>query len=172
MTRRARLVQRLAVVASLSAVLALAGCGGHRDPLSGPDATPAARTSTASTVDVCKLVRPRAASRLLDRALAVVSRTVDAARQATVQCDLGERFGEPLVTVTLAPDPLALDVFDTAYGKRAGGNPTRLQELGDAAYLRTEDTHRIVHVLVHGAVLSVSVVAGPIGSHDAVSRES
>ncbi len=159
-----------AVVAGLVAMAVLAGCGGHRDPLSGPDATPPARTAVATTVDVCELVPMGAASRRLDRSLLVISRTVDAARQTTVQCDLGERFGESLVTVTLAPEPVALDVFDTAYGKRAGGNPKRVQGLGDAAYLRTEDIHRIIHVLVHGAVLSVSALAGPIGSDGTVSR--
>lgn len=147
----------------------LSGCGGHANPLSGPDATPAARTATATTVDVCDLVPASTASQLLDRAMVVVGRSVSPSRSATVECDIGERFGEPLVVVTLAPDPIAQDVFDAAFGDRVGGNPTRVQ-LGDAAYLRTEDVHRVIHVFVHGAVVSVSTVLGPLGSPDAISK--
>ena len=36
--------------------------------------------------------------------------------------------------------------------------------LGDKSYLRTEDNDRVLHVFVHGAVLSVTAVIGPPGS--------
>ncbi len=160
MGRSGGAVTGLRLTATVFALVVVTGCGGHPTPLSGPGATPAARTSLATIVDVCGLVSPAKASRLLERELVVVGRTVGASRSPSVECELGARFGEALVTVTLAPDPVALDVFNSAYGNRAGGNPTRVQDLGDAAFVRTEDTLRVLHVFVHGAVLSVSVVHG------------
>jgi hypothetical protein len=118
---------------------------------------------------VCNVVTGDPASTLLDVSLLVVGRSVGPARATTVECDLGERFGEPLVAVSLAPDPIARDVFDAAYGDPAGGNPGHLQQFGDAAYVRTEGTQRVIHVFVHGAVLSVSVTLGAIGSPDLIS---
>ena len=153
----------------LVCVALVAGCSSHANRLSGPDATPAARTTTATTIDVCDLVTADTASTVLDRSLQVVGRTVGPARETTVECDLGERFGEPLVAVSLAPEPISRDVFDAAYGDPEGGNPGHLQQFGDAAYVRTEGTQRVIHVFVHGAVLSVSATLGAIGSPDLIS---
>lgn len=157
------------VICCIAALAGASGCGGHRNPLSGADATPAARTAIARTVEVCGLLPAETASRLLERRLIVVGRAVGASRDATLECQLGDRFGEPFVIVSFAPEPIALDVFDAAYGDRAGGNPTHVNHLGDKAYVRTEDTHRVLHVFVHGAVLSVSVPFGPPGSEDTVT---
>lgn len=154
-------------VGSVGTVL-LAGCSGSPHPLSGHDATPPARTAATETVDVCHLIPPDVASHLLDRPLIVVGRTVGTARNATVGCDLGVRFGEPVVTVILAPDPIAKDVFEAAYGDRAGGNPSHT-ELGEESFIRTEDMSQVMHVFVRGAVLSVRVPLGPPGSDDAIN---
>jgi hypothetical protein len=153
-------------VVGVAVAVMLAGCSEAADPLSGKDATPGVRTAVAETVDVCDLIPPTTASRLLERA--VVGRTAGAARNPTVTCDIGERFGEPIVSVSLAPDPIAKDVFDAAYGERAGGNPSRT-ELGEESYVRTEDVSRVIHVFEHGAVVSVRVPYGPPGRADEIT---
>ena len=150
-------------VLTVACALLLTACTGGSSSAGGSDAVPAARTATATTVDVCDLVSAGTISQLLERQLIVVGRTAGAPRNTTVSCDFGVRFAEPVVTVTLAPDPIAQDVFDQAYGLRAGGNPDTMS-LGDKSYLRTEDTHRVLHVFVHGAVVSVGAVIGPPGS--------
>lgn len=147
----------------------LAGCGGGKGPPKPSSATPPARTTTATPIDVCDLVPTETVAQLLERPLSVVGRSVGAPRNSTVDCQLGQLFATPLVTVTLSPDPIAADVFDAAYGDRAGGNPALIKNLGDKAYVRTEDTNRVLHVYANGAVLSVSVVFGQPGSDDAIS---
>lgn len=117
-------------------------------------------------MDVCGLIPVDTISEVLERQVIVVGRTAGAPRSTTVTCDVGERFAEPVVSVTLAPDPIALDVFDQAYGLRAGGNPDQM-DIGEKAYLRTEDNHRDLHVFDNGAVLSVSALIGPPGSASA-----
>jgi hypothetical protein len=144
-------------------VLMLSACTGGSSSSGGSKSVPAARTASATKVDVCELEPAEAVSQVVERPLIVVGRTAGAPRNTTVSCDLGERFAEAVVTVTLAPDPISLDVFDAAYGLRAGGNPDTMT-LGDKSYLRTEDNDRVLHVFVHGAVLSVTAVIGPPGS--------
>jgi hypothetical protein len=147
------------------------GCGGSANPLHGPDATPHARRAAATTVDVCRLVSSRTAATVLDRPLLVIGRTVGAPRDPTVSCVIGPRFDEPVVTVSLAPVPVALDVFDEAYGEQAGGNPLPVRHLGRAAYIRTEGAQRALHVFVHQAILSVLVALAPTGSPDRITTQ-
>jgi hypothetical protein len=159
------------VCLALLVAVSASGCGGKPDPLAGKDATPPIRTAAATSVDVCHLLSPGNASRVLQRPLLVVGRTVGPARDTTVQCEIGQGFDDPLVVVSLAPEPVARDVFDDAYGNRAGGDPVLTHNLGDTAYTRTEGDQRAIHVLVHGSVLSVSVPFGPTGEAAQVTKE-
>jgi hypothetical protein len=139
-------------------------CTGSTSGARKPDDTPLARPGPARAVDPCDLLPTATASQVLDLPLEVVGKGVGPARLGTVSCILGQRFAEPLVTVSFTPDAIAPKVFDDAYGTAAGGNPLSLDHLGDRAFLRTESDVRSLHVFVHGAVLTVLTSLEPLPS--------
>lgn len=108
-------------------------------------------------VDVCDLLSPGMVSDVVAAQLRVVGVRIAAPRLETLRCDFGRRFAEPIVTVQLTTDPVALEVFSSAYGEDAGGDPRRLRRVGGPTVLRSEGTERATYSFVHGAVVSVSV---------------
>ncbi len=97
----------------------------------------------------------------------VDARYLPAALQ-TYRCSLGVRVGRPRLSWSLAPGPVALAVFDQAYGDEAGGSPARVDGLGQAAYLRNEAGSRSLAVLAAGSVVVLSTPVTP--SHEVRAR--
>jgi hypothetical protein len=160
--RRVRRVARgLAVVA---AVLLLAGSAGCDGTGGGTPAAQAPRPprGAPTPVDVCRLLSGDDQAALLGGRLRPVSLEYQAARIPTLQCDLGRRFEAPDVSVVLAIGPVSEEVFSAAYGDAAGGDPLTVRRLGQAAYLRTEDGHRDVHVLAHGSIVTLRWTIDPL----------
>ncbi|MEJ7707044.1 MAG: hypothetical protein WKF82_07010 [Nocardioidaceae bacterium] len=155
------------VSAVLSAVLsallaATAACSPEAgNPLDVPGAIPEPRIGAPKPVDVCDLLPADEAARILDRRLEIVGAAYSPTRVATFRCDYGIRFGESDLSVELAAEPIAPDVFVSAYGEPAGGDPASIARLGDAAYLRTENDTSSVHVFAHGAIVSVRLRLDP-----------
>ena len=100
----------------------------------------------------------------------VVGKEFGPSRLATLVCDIGQRFSEPIVTVSFTPEAIAQKVFEEAYGNAAGGDPIVVDSLGDRAFVRTEADVRSVHVLVHGAMLSVRTSLEPLSSRGPVPQ--
>lgn len=136
-------------------MLTLTGCADARHPTELPGITPPAPRGKAVQVDVCDLLPPASASELVGRQLQVVGRGVEPARLETLRCDLGKRFAEPVVTVELTTDPVALAVFESAYGEAAGGDPQVLRRARYPSVLRTEGNQQSIHSFVRGSVISV-----------------
>lgn len=138
-----------------SLTLGLAGCTSPRAPTELPGITPPAPRGRTVPVDVCDLLPSPAASGVVGRQLQVVGRTVEPTRLETLRCDLGQRFAEPLVTLELTTDPVALAVFESAYGDIVGGDPRPLPRMQSSSVLRTEGDEQSIHSFVRGAVISV-----------------
>jgi len=153
LARRSRPRRWGRVLATLT--LGLTGCTSPRAPAELPGITPPAPRGRTVTVDVCNLLPPSAASAVVGRQLQVVGRTVEPTRLETLRCDLGQRFAEPVVTVELTTDPVALAVFESAYGDTAGGDPRLLPRMHSSSVLRTEGDQQSIHSFVRGAVISV-----------------
>jgi len=148
-----RSILRCLVLATLT--LGLTACASPRAPTELPGITPPAPRGRTVTVDVCDLLPPAAASNVVGRRLQVVGRGVQPTRLETLRCDLGQRFTEPVVTVELTTDPVALAVFEAAYGDAAGGDPRPVPRLHSSSVLRTEGDQQSIHSFVRGAVVSV-----------------
>ncbi|MBA2772904.1 MAG: hypothetical protein H0U36_02510, partial [Nocardioidaceae bacterium] len=141
------------VLATLT--LGLTACTSPRTPTELPGITPPAPRGRTVAVDVCDLLPPAAASDIVGRQLQVVGRRVEPSRLETLRCDLGQRFAEPMVTVELTTDPVALAVFESAYGDAAGGDPQPLSRMHSTSVIRTEGDQQSIHSFVRGAVISV-----------------
>jgi hypothetical protein len=113
-------------------------------------------------VDVCGLLSGRDSASLRGMPLRPVGLEYEAAKVPTLSCDLGRRFGVPVVSVTLGIGPISGAVFDQAYGDTAGGDPIVVKRLGHDAYVRTEDGHKSVHVLARGSVLTLRSSLAPV----------
>ncbi len=146
------------------------GCQGSSAPETVSGDTPALRAGPLTRVDPCDLLPAATASRLLDLPVQVVGIEVGPASLPTLVCDLGQEFAEPVVSVSFTPEPIAPDVFDDAFGNSAGGDPLRVEGLGDQAFLRTEADVRSLHVFVRGAVLSVRSSLAPLTSRQPVRQ--
>lgn len=153
LVQRSRLRRAGLVLATLT--LGLTGCTSPRAPAELPGITPPAPRGRTVPVDVCDLLPPSTASDVVGRQLQVVGRRVEPTRLKTLRCDLGQRFAEPLVTVGLTTDPVALAVFESAYGDTAGGDPQPLPRMRSSSVLRTEGDEQSIHSFVRGAVISV-----------------
>ena len=151
-------------------VVALTGRAGGPNAPVGPESTPPPRTEPATAVDVCDLLPPERVNQLLGASLHVVGRTVASARLPTAGCELGERVDAVVVSVTLEPEAIAAQVFDDAYGDAIGGDPAPVKDIGDRAYLRTENAGMSLHVYVHGGVVSVRVSLEPFDSRAPIRR--
>jgi hypothetical protein len=119
------------------------------------DAVPSPRAGNRTPVDVCQLVPAAEVSELLGRQVSVVEAEYLSATLPTYRCGLGPTFPRANVTVSLAPGPVAIAVFDEAYGEPAGGDPERVEKLGDRAYLRNEAEARSLAVLSRGAIVQL-----------------
>jgi hypothetical protein len=155
-----RRFSRMAAVLATGLVVTglLSGCGGGGGSGADEDprAVPVTPQGSPTPVDVCALLTPADTARSVGRALRPVSEAYGAAKVATLQCELGRRFARPVLSVALGIGPVSEQVFDEAYGEVAGGDPESVRRLGQAAIVRTEAGQTVVHVLVHGSVLTVS----------------
>jgi hypothetical protein len=142
----------------LVATVALSACEGGSTALTDPHDVPPTRTGSPTDVSVCDLVPLAQASAALHRRLSIVGLEYGASRVPTFRCLVGSEFGVARLTVELAPGPVAWNVFLGAYGDRAGGDPKPIRRLGALAYLRNEKDESSLHVLVHGAVVSLRLV--------------
>jgi hypothetical protein len=147
--------------AALIAMAALAGCGGDQVAHLSDDSIPKPRHGDPTPVDVCGLITPETAGALMGHPLRQVGFEYQAAGIATARCDMGEDFGVSQLSVQLAPGPVSLNVFRSAYGIPAGGDPEFLPHLGSGGYLRTEGNLKTMRVLVRGAILTVVAVNDP-----------
>jgi hypothetical protein len=120
------------------------------------DAVPSPRSGAQTPVDVCQLVPAAEVSELLGRRVSVVEAHYLSPTVPTYRCGLGTTFARANVTVSLAAGPVALAVFDEAYGEAAGGDPAPVENLGDRAYLRNEAGARSLVVLSRGAIVSLT----------------
>jgi hypothetical protein len=146
----------------LACVSLLGGCGGNpRPPLSGEGDRPPKLEGEATEVDVCSLLPSSLASSVVDHELRIVGEQYGAAQVPTFRCMLGEEFAVPQLTIELAIGPIALDVFEDAYGDRAGGDPQFLKQVGDGAFVRNEKDQRTIHVYAYGSVLSLQLLSDP-----------
>lgn len=164
-----RLTATAAVVAVV--VSCLPGCSQQRGAPEPPGVTPPVMFGTPVIVDACFLLPPVQASAILARPLSIVGTRVEPPRLETVRCDLGRRFGEPLVSIELTTDPIAFGVFEAAYGEAAGGDPRWVRGTGRPSIWRAEPGQRTIRTFVHGAVIAVESndrLAPPLGRKDMV----
>ncbi len=133
-------------------------CGGGQGPDNVADtaAVPVPQHGTPTPVDVCGLVTGADTAAVAGRSLRPVGLEFAAARVATLQCDLGTTFAEPILSVALAVGPVSAEVFNDAYGEAAGGDPAVVDRLGEGAVVRKEGGQISVHVLVHSSIVTVS----------------
>ncbi|MGH3508413.1 MAG: hypothetical protein ACRDO2_14545 [Nocardioidaceae bacterium] len=157
MTSRSR-----AAWVAFTLVAVTGGCTSSDVGIDPADAVPSARPGPATPVDVCRLVPAAEVSDLAGVRLSVVDARYLSARLATYRCGFGPSPARPQVTISLAPGPVALAVFDAAYGEQAGGDPTLVEQLGQRAYQRSEADQQSLAVLSHGAILQVAVHPGPV----------
>lgn len=136
-------------------IACLAGCSQNRDPTEPPGVTPPVLRGKPAVVDACALLPPEQASAIIAEPLSVVGTRIEPPRLETVRCDLGQRFGQPLVSVELTTDPIAYTVFDAAYGQAAGGDPQSVGSTKKPAIWRIQGNERRLRTFVHGAVVSV-----------------
>jgi hypothetical protein len=145
-----------------------AGCGGGGGGTRTDTdlaSVPVAPHGPPTPVDVCALVTPEDMTHTLGRAMRPVGLQYQSTKLATLRCDLGEDFGRPELSVTLAIGPISQQVFNDAYGEAAGGDPVAVKRLAAAAIIRTEAGQKSLHVLVHGSILTLSAAldsASPI----------
>jgi hypothetical protein len=143
-------------------VIGLAACAACAAPDVGVDpvdAVPSAQRGPVTPVDVCRLVPAAEVSGLTGARLSVVDARYLSAALATYRCGFGSALAHPRVTVSLAPGPVALAVFDAAYGDTAGGDPLPVERLGERAYRRNEADLQSLVVLRSGAIVQVTVRA-------------
>ncbi len=143
------------VLAVAGLVAGSAGCSPDRDPTERPGITPPVMRGRPVVVDTCDLLPVDRASAIAGQPLSVVGIRVEPPRLETVRCDLGRRFAEPLVSVSLSTDPIALEVFEAAYGDEVGGDPVAVEGIKAPTILRKEGDQRTIRSFVHGAVVSV-----------------
>ncbi len=148
--------RRTRPLAILAVAVVVSACRGGPPPADAGD-VPASPTAAATDVDVCGLAPAETVSDIIDLDVAVVAASYGPARLTTYACSLGVEFGVPQVTTELAIGPVSANVFESAYGDAAGGDPTLVAGLGDRAFLRTEQDERSLRVLVHGSILSLQV---------------
>jgi hypothetical protein len=140
----------------------LSACGGHpRPPLSGKGDLPPKLKGDATDVDVCSRLPPNIVSNVLGTRLHTVGKEYGAAQVPTFRCMFGDEFAVPQLTVELAVGPIALNVFEDAYGDDAGGDPVLLKRIGNGAFLRNENDQRTIHIYASGSVLSLELQSDP-----------
>jgi hypothetical protein len=160
--RSLRLLGTLSTLACLACLASLAGCGGTGGDPGAAQETPKPPRGAPTQVDVCGLVPRRGPAPLPGGPLRPVGLEYEAAKVPTLSCELGRRFGVPVLSITLGIGPISGAVFDQAYGDTAGGDPVAVKRLGRSAYIRTEDGHKSVHILVHGSVLTLRSSLAPV----------
>jgi hypothetical protein len=150
-------------VAGAVATTLLAACSGSSTALTDPHDLPPKRNGPPTDVAVCDLVPITQVSEALGRPLSVVGLEYGPSRVPTFRCLLGDEFGVPQLTVELAtgPVPVPWNVFLSAYGDHAGGDPKPIQRLGALAFLRNEMDESSLHVFVRGAIVSLRLVRDP-----------
>lgn len=168
--RRRLRVGSVAALAVGALALGAAACAAGPPTPATPESSPPPRTAPPTSVDVCELLPASRVSEVLDVPVRVVGRTVSPARLPTAGCELGDRVDDVLVAVTLEATAIAAQVFDEAYGDAIGGDPMPVRDLGDRAYLRTENASQSLHVYVHGGVVSVRASLSPFGSRGPVRQ--
>jgi len=160
---------RTAGALTLCGALLVACGGGDKEPLTSPGDKPAEITAEPEDVDACTLVTTADVDRLLDRSVESSTLEYGAAQVPTLTCGLGDEFGVAEVSARLATGPIALNVFEDAYGSPAGGTPELVKRLGERAYLRNETDQLQIHALVNGAILTLTVASS---TADPVERSS
>ncbi|MPZ95711.1 MAG: hypothetical protein GEU96_12570 [Propionibacteriales bacterium] len=148
-----------AALISLLLVSALASCSDDA-PGDGAGAPPT-RTGPTTPIDTCTLVSRGQVSAALGRDVEVTGRRLEAPTLPTESCLWGTEFSVAVLEVQVTPGPVAGETFDQAFGAGAGGEPTRVAGIGDAAFARTGLTSRTLQVLSHGVVLSLEAVDDP-----------
>lgn len=146
---------RVAAAVMATIAVAIVACTAE-DRLDPDQAVPSPRPGAGTPVDVCRLVPITELSAIAGHDLSVVDARFLAATLPTYQCGFGVTVGRPLVTLSLAPGPVAIAVFDEAYGEPAGGDPALVRRLGDRAYQREESATRSIVVLSTGAIVRVT----------------
>jgi hypothetical protein len=162
--RRRRRAAAAGVAGALATMLTmLAACSGSSTALTDPHDIPPKRHGPPADVAVCGLVPIAQASEALGRPLSVVGLEYGPSRVPTFRCLLGDEFGVPRLTVELAtgPIPVPWNVFLSAYGDHAGGDPKPIQRLGALAFLRNEKDESSLHVFVRGAIVTLRLVRDP-----------
>lgn len=142
--------------------LVLSGCSGDAaDSAPDPSTTLPERTGPAVTVDACTLVGKRDVEQATGRDLRVVGRRVEDPTLPTETCLWGSEFSVGVLEVRVTPGPVAENTFEAAFGSTAGGEPTRVDDVGEAAYSRTGLTDRTLQVLAQDVVLTLEAKDDP-----------
>ncbi len=161
----------MATVLVAATIPCLLSCSQDRGPNEEPGVTPPTRRGQPVDVEACDLLPPAQVSEIIDRQLTVVGLRVQPPRLETVRCDLGEQFGEPVVSVELTTEPVSRLVFEEAFGEEAGGDPRSVSGVGAPSILRTEGEHQTLRSFEKGSVVAVVVpvrVARPIPLKDLI----
>ena len=155
------------------ALAVLSGCGGDGSSPLGKGDIPPEPVGEPTPVDVCNLLPGIVASQVLERPVRITGIEYGPARVPTLRCLLGDEFGVAVVRAELAIGPISENVFNSAYGDRAGGDPVVVRTFGlrDVdleidkdqifGYLRNEQDQLSIHVYVGGSIISLDVRADP-----------